>query len=503
MENEQPKVDLVNKTIKPKKTKPKTVKTPADEVFLKGEVKPRSKFFLIAKIIIVLLAILVIIGVTYAYRVIASAGNNIIEGEDVSFLQQLSMLATSSDKPLKGEENDLINFMLLGMGGVGHSSGNYLADTIIVASYKPSTEEIAMLSVPRDLLVDIPGYYYRKINNSYAFSGAETTKEILQEVTGLDIHYWMTIDFEGFKSIIDTLDGVEVCVDNEFTDYKYPDYNYGYQTVHFEEGCQNMEGETALQYSRSRKGNNNEGSDFARSERQQKVIAATKEKALTAGTLLNPNKSTEILNSLGDHVTTNMELWEMLSLAKKIKNIDPEEITTRVIDNSAQGVLHSEILDNGAYVLIPNAGLGNYSDIQLITQNLFEYVEVIQEYAEIEVQNGTEINGLAYRTQQSLESNGFEVVKIGNATIEDSSLTVIYDLTDGKMPKTLAKLQENLNVKIETYVPLFLLTDDTTINDSNINTADLQYQLQDSLSKQVDFLIVIGQDLDDTPITSN
>ena len=180
-----PRVDLVNKSKIIKPEKEKILKLNPE----KSDSKNRSKFFLIGKIFIIILAIAILSSGAYAYKVIAGASNNIIEGEGTSFLKQLSMLATSADRPLKGEADNQINFLLLGMGGDGHSGGNYLSDTIIVASFRPEAKEVAMLSIPRDLLVDIPNYYYRKINNAYAFGetddypggGAALSKGIIEE----------------------------------------------------------------------------------------------------------------------------------------------------------------------------------------------------------------------------------------------------------------------------------------------------------------------------------
>ena len=183
---------------------------------------------------------------------------------------------------LKGELDDRINFLLLGQGGVGHE-GPYLTDTIIFASLKPSTKELAMFSIPRDFYVKIPKNGWARINSAnsigettdYDGGGSAYTAKIIEDVFDQPVHYWLRVDFDAFQKIIDDLGGVNVCVDHSFTDEYYPDENFGYEPVEFEEGCQKMNGDTALKFSRSRHGTNGEGSDFARSARQQKIILAT------------------------------------------------------------------------------------------------------------------------------------------------------------------------------------------------------------------------------------
>ncbi|MBI3572602.1 MAG: LCP family protein, partial [Candidatus Kerfeldbacteria bacterium] len=275
-------------------------------------------------IVIILLGLAGWIG----YRAIAVVNTKKDGGQRVSFFQQLTHLVTASNQQLQGENDDRVNILLLGIGGPGHD-GPYLTDTMIVASYKPSTRQLSLLSIPRDLVVNIPGYDYRKINNVLSFGrdikypgGGETlTTKVVSDLLGIPIQYYARVDFKGFAEVIDQVGGVNVTVDQAFTDSQYPTENYGYQTVWFKAGPQQMNGDLALKYSRSRHGNNGEGSDFARARRQQKVIFGLKERLLSFGTLVNPKKISDILGSLGSHSQTNMEVWEMARLAQLVSSI--------------------------------------------------------------------------------------------------------------------------------------------------------------------------------------
>src|SRR5690349_1069076 len=113
-----------------------------------------------------------------------------------------------------------------------------------------------------------------------------------------------------------------------------------------------MDGETALTYVRSRHGSNGEGSDFARSRRQQKVILAVKDKVFSAGTILNPARIGRILETLDANLATNLSTWELLRLADTFKDFDQTKLKSYVLDSSESSPLYATSL-NGAYVLLP------------------------------------------------------------------------------------------------------------------------------------------------------
>jgi len=245
---------------------------------------------------LILLFIVIVIGLGFLTKIVLAINStNSQTGEKIGFFEQIKHLLINPEKEIKGESDDRLNMLLIGIGGAGHP-GSYLADTIIVASLKPSTKEVAFISIPRDLYVEIPDYGWRKINNAFAFGhgpdypggGEALLKEIVEDVTGLPIHYYARLDFEGFRKAIDDVGGIDIYVENSFTDYEYPDYNYGYQTISFKKGWEHMSGERALQFVRSRHGTSGEGSDFARSKRQQKVLFAVKERIFSINTFINP-----------------------------------------------------------------------------------------------------------------------------------------------------------------------------------------------------------------------
>lgn len=402
-----------------------------------------------------------------------------------TILAKLRMLTLSREKKLAGENTDRINILLLGMGGAGHE-GATLTDTIILASLRPSDKKVALLSIPRDLQVNIPGYGYRKINsvNAYAEqteagSGSSTVATTVTNILSQPIHYYLRLDFEAFKEIIDSVNGIEINVEQSFYDPFYPDDNFKYAPVAFEAGRQKMNGDRALKFARSRHGTNGEGSDFARARRQQKILSTLKERLLSFDVLLRPARIKNILESLNSHIQTNLTFWEGLRLTKLFKSTGTENIINRVLDASPAGVL-IERNYNGAFVLEPKNG--NWDEVKAVVAGLFNKEtakpspsplpkeEGVRRTGEgtpmtpttslptVEIQNGTFTVGLAAKMASQLETKGFNPTSIGNAPLRDVGRTIVYDLTGGKNPDALDKLKTTLQAIDGEGEPNYLIT---------------------------------------------
>jgi LCP family protein required for cell wall assembly len=377
----------------------------------------------------------------------------------LNLFKQLPQFISSDITKIKGYEEDNINFLLLGMGG-GQHDGALLTDTIIIASYKPSTKKTAMLSIPRDLLVKTDEYGWRKINNINAFaemkkagSGSEAVAQAVSEIFDIPIHYYARIDFDMFIKMIDDLGGVDIYVDKSFTDYEYPADNYKYQTISFKNGEQHMNGDKALKFARSRHGNNGEGSDFARSVRQQKIITAVSKQIMSASTFLNPKKINNLLTTYHQNIQTNLEIWEALVLKDELENYKKENVIHQILDTSPENYLYEDIV-NGAYVLQPKAG--DWSDLRLLAANLFNPKFTEKEVSKIEVLNGTKTEGLAFSGGLILQNYGYDVIRMRNAVEQNYYQTTIYDLSNGKKTKTVNSLKKIFHAKIETNTPAWI-----------------------------------------------
>lgn len=389
----------------------------------------------------------------------------------INILDQLGDLIDFNGASLEGETGDRINFLLFGIGGKNHEAGE-LTDTIILASLKPSTMEAGLISIPRDLLVPINGYGWYKINSANAFGemreeggGIRLAKETIENITGQNIHYYIKVDFAGFEKFIDILGGVCIDIENDLDDYQYPirgkenDYPISsrYEYLHIEEGWQCMDGSLALKYARSRHAVGHEGSDFARAKRQQNLIGAAKEKAVSYKTFLNPQKIIQILNNLNENIKTNLTVSEIARLMKMSKDMDMKKVAMRVLDNSIEGPLMDNLIEmeEGGNMYALTTRSGDFSEIKKIAENIFIEARVkgimasaSDEHAKVEILNGTKIPGWAYQTSLELRNARIEIVKVGNAAAQNRKKTVIYAPMPDDFAQTLKLLSEKLNAEV-------------------------------------------------------
>ena len=393
-------------------------------------------------------------------------------------LQKIAYLLFKPAPKLEGQKDDRINVLLLGMGGLGHD-GPYLTDTIMIVSIKPSTNDIAFISIPRDLGVEVGNYGVKKVNSANAIGetikkdwGGAYATQVISKTFDIDIPYYIRIDFQAFADIIDEVGGIRVDVDRSFTDYLYPTEDDGYQTISFKKGTQTMDGATALKFARSRHGNNGEGSDFARAARQQKIIQALKDKILSFSTLTNPVKIKHIMDDLEKHMTTNMQFDEILSFVRMAKEIQGDNIKHLVLDDSIGGYLYSYKGVDGAFLLGPKTG--NFTQINNDIKNIFNdnNVATVQQdnteetpvqdapkldYATIEIQNGTWQAGLAARLKQRLIDENFYVDGVGNVStdLKPINKSAIYSFSkkEKDVNPVLTALQKELNIPVVTDIP--------------------------------------------------
>lgn len=446
--------------------------------------KPSGKNKKLSCFFILLIIILLVFGTA-----LSNGNNNFLAGVKNSYLvRQITNIISPAGKYLAGEKDDRINFVLLGMGGAGHE-GPYLTDTIIIASFQPSTKEAAIFSLPRDMIVPIADNEYRKINAIYTIGqqngtgGGELVKEVISNTFDIPIHYFAAVDFQGFIDLIDAIGGIEVEVDRSFTDNQFPTYDYKVQSISFEAGQQKMDGLTALRFARSRHGNNGEGSDFARIKRQQKILLAAKDKMTSFNTLINPKKITSLFSLFTKYTSTDLEPWEAVRLIHLAKDMDTQRIVTQFIDDGPGGYLKSGIAIDGAYILQPTTG--RFDEIQNLIKNIFKLQQGTAEGAKIVIQNGTAVPGLALKAVNHLAQMGYNVLRYGNASDQNKISTVIYDYTNDKLG-TRKSLEAIFQTNVSADVPLSYI--------NSVITADWGIRDDNGELEQLDFLIIVGQD---------
>ena len=373
------------------------------------------------------------------------------------------------------EEAERVNIRLL---GVDNRPDETIArtDTMILVTIDPATGKAGMLSIPRDLWVTIPGYGENRINlphylgdkNNYPGGGPALAMKTVQYNLGVPVHFYVRADFDGFKRIVDTLGGIDVDVPQTINDPEYPDQNYGYDPFYIEAGPQHLDGNAALKYARTRA---TSGADFDRAQRQQLVLLAIMDRAIAIDVI---PKIPELWATMADTVQTDLQLVDILEMARLADRISRDNIEAAVIDYSMTVDYRT---DTGARVLLPirerirpvvermffspepvavapsaTPDQGEIEKAQVAAQEenerRVEMMAALQaEGATLVVQNGTPHPELAAKTAQYLRDQGFNVVQFGAASRADYPCTVIVDYA-GK-PYTIESLTVIFNVADE------------------------------------------------------
>jgi len=305
------------------------------------------------------------------------------------------------------KEPNRINILLLGIRGLTDpGTGKLLADTIMILSVKKDTKDIALISVPRDIYIKPKGFEKgEKINYFYALGeekighggGLKYMKSIVSQITGLYIDYAVSIDFYGFKKIVDELGGITINLSSPFRErFQWAKEgkekskhwileNFQVSTTTYVNGAtttatttrqrwvfflpkgrNTLNGQDALYYVRSRLSSN----DFDRMKRQQQVISAIKDKVFSLNVLANPFKIFNLMDILKNHITTDMDLKdikELIKLANTFK--DSNNKIKKVVLDMSDNLLYHTFIDK-MYVLLPKGG--NFKKIQEVCQNVFK-----------------------------------------------------------------------------------------------------------------------------------
>ncbi len=318
----------------------------------------------------------------------------------------LFQLLFNKNIELKKTDPQTINLLLLGIGG-GNHDGPLLSDTIIFASLDIKDSKVTLVSLPRDMWsFDVNG----RINSAYAKGeskkkggGLLLAKSVVRKITGQPINYVVVIDFSGFTKAVDLLGGLDIDVDKTFDDYQYPlegnenelcghteeeietyiasnsaesdlpnFFPCRYEHLHFDKGPMHLNGETALKFVRSRHAIGNEGTDFARSQRQEKIIKAFMDKSFSLKIIGSPTKVIGLYSAIKDSIDTDIQQNEFDDFIKLAQKFQHAKIQSVVIDYGDQkdkrgGLLtHPPISEkyNFEWTLVPRTSENDFSEIQ-------------------------------------------------------------------------------------------------------------------------------------------
>ncbi|MFN2111439.1 MAG: LCP family protein, partial [Anaerolineae bacterium] len=328
---------------------------------------------------------------------------------------------------------DRITVLVLGIDERAQEEDFWRTDTMILATLDPVTMKAGVLSIPRDLWVHIPGYTEERINTAHFLGdaydhpggGPALAVETVEYNLGVEIDYYVRINFQAFIEFVDRIGGIDIDVPETIHDTAYPTADYGVEVFHVDAGPHHFYGEEALKYARTRHTN---GGDFDRARRQQQVIKAIFERVTEANMLPQlAAQAPEMLQILEKSVKIDpkLQLDEIIALANLARHVDMDkDVTFRVIDETC--TLFKETPD-GMQILIPLR-----DEIRKVRDEVFglqttngDTQTLEEESATVSVLNGTQTPGLAFTTSQFLEANGLTVAAYDNADRQDYDTSLV------------------------------------------------------------------------------
>lgn len=414
---------------------------------------------------ILLLLIILSVGAFFAWKIFSNAGR-VFNGNPLG--------AIFGNKELKKDANGRTNVLIFGTSedDPGHDGAN-LTDSIMVASVDQKKKDAYLLSIPRDLWVKFGkacnSGYEGKINEVYLCgktgadeNGGQTAlRTKISEVTGLDLQYSVHINYTVLKEAVDAVGGVDVVIDSPdprgILDRNF-DWNcpggrsQSCYNVKYPNGPVHLDGLHALYLARARGDDplgrtyGLGGGNFDREKYQQKILIALKGKATSAGTLANPIAVTQLLDSMGNNVRTNIDAEEIKSFIALTKDIKPQNIHQLTLVDKTKPLVTTGNY-NGVSIVRPVAGIYDFSAIKAYVLASVTGDTTSLEGATIDVRNGSGVAGTAQKQADKLTAQGLTVDNIGNVPAGTYAPISLYDQSAGKKPGTKAKLERILGVK--------------------------------------------------------
>lgn len=291
--------------------------------------KRRFKNVLI--LVIVLLVSLLGYGGYFAYQTLQAANET---------YDDLDRIKSNLREEEVSISKDPISILLMGVENYQSEYDKGRTDTLMVATFNPDDKTLKLLSIPRDTLVEISGKGIEdKINHAYAFGGKEMTIDTVENFLDIPIDYYATVNFEAFKNVVDILGGITVEVP---FDFEQNSDDRVAEKLQFYEGEMKLDGRHALAYARMRKADPR--GDIGRNERQQQVVKAIIEKALSPGTI---TKVDDLIYEMGKNVETNIKISEGLAFVKKFSDFNANNIEQLKLETYPEMIngIHYQIAD--------------------------------------------------------------------------------------------------------------------------------------------------------------
>jgi LCP family protein required for cell wall assembly len=428
-------------------------------------------------LLVVLLLVLSVAGVRL-YTVLSKVtGNGTAINPAQILLQQADPPAGSIAYKLKHQQQ--INILLLGYGG-SENDAPYLTDSIMVASIDPASHRVMLASIPRDLWVTIdawpPGHAqaHEKINAAYEAAaspgsigdknvlpqysgrdgGGHIAEHVIGNVVGMKFDGYVGVDFKAFRDMVDALGGIQVCMDTPLDDNEYPNYHNGYIKggIHFPAGCYQVNGEQALELARSRHARQPEqASDFGRARRQQMIMLAIKEKAVSVNGLA---KAPQLMAALENDFRTDMSINDLTALYNWGVNLPESQIVRVALTNNdflTFGANGACAPPTSTSALCPEDP--TYGQIRSYFANVFVDPKVVAEKAPVQLANASlNTSDLGPRLQAALTPLGVQFE--GNPVRKRyTAQSVIYDYSGGAFPQTAQWLSQYFGAPVQQVTP--------------------------------------------------
>lgn len=437
-----------------------------------NESQPKKKWWKPSKrqvkwfVIILLLLVIIIVGYLGVRAWLASS--KIFDGNVFDLF--------GKGQPLKMDENGRSNFVIFGTSedsGAHEDAGPNLTDSIMVASVDQEKKVAMLTSVPRDLWVQYDraclNGYEGKVNAVYQCgsedganeeAGASMLMETLGTVYGLDMHYYVHINNTAVRDAVNAVGGVDIVIESDDPRGIYdPNFdwecNYECTYVKHPNGPVHLDGQQALLLARARDstgtGYGLADGNFAREQYQQKILVALRDKAASVGTLANPSAVSQLIDSLGNNVQTNINTGEVKTLIDVAQELTDENITTVRIDDEEDPQVMNGMMD-GQSIVQPVLGVYDYSGIHAYIQQFLTNNPAVQEAAIVDVLNGSGVEGAAQATADELTAEGFTVAEVGNAPEGVYGAITIYQLNQEKVG-TKEKLETLYSTEAQTVLP--------------------------------------------------
>ncbi len=315
----------------------------------------------------------------------------------------------------------------------------FRTDTMMLITIDTVGKKLGMLSIPRDLWVNIPGFEARDRINTANFKGdafrlpgggPNLSMETIAVNLGIQVDNYIRINFTAFETLIDEINGIDVDVPQDIDDPRYPDCCDGYDPLYISRGITHMDGTLALKYARTRA---TYGGDFDRAARQQQVLIAVRDKILSMKMLPQlVARAPKLYSTLSDSYDTDLTLEQVVDLIGLVNDIDRDSIDSAVIN--ADYLMNEFTTSEGAQVVLLDSQAFRklreqmfYKPAPYTKSTIDTNILALDEIATIEIQNGSARDGIANMTSEYLTEQGFSVVSVGNADQFNYENTIIYD----------------------------------------------------------------------------